>query len=155
MLQYPRFKITPIAAAVATTLCTVPHLVNAQGEKLTLEEVIVTARKRTESVQDIPASIQAISGDDIREMGARGMADYTRFMSSVDVITYGNGSSNVVFRGATVDGGGSYVAQSTSSIYLDEISVTSTGAQPAIRMVDIERVESGKASHCEDQNQDD
>lgn len=142
MPQHPRFKLSPIAAAVATTtLCTVPQIVTAQGEKLALEEVIVTARKRTESVQDIPASIQAISGEDIREMGARGMADYTRFLSSVDVISYGNGSSNVVFRGATVDGGGSYVAQSTSSIYLDEISVTSTGDQPSIRMVDIARVE--------------
>jgi iron complex outermembrane recepter protein len=111
------------------------------GQSATLEEVIVTARKRSESVQDIPSSIQALSGDDLKEMGARGMSDYTRFVSSVDVIDYGNGASNIVFRGATVDGGGSYIAQSTSSVYLDEISITSTGDQPSVGMVDIARVE--------------
>jgi outer membrane receptor protein involved in Fe transport len=106
-----------------------------------LEEVIVTARKRTESVQDIPASIQAISGADIKAMGARGMEDFTRFMPSVNVISYGSGSSSVIFRGATIDGGG-YVAQSTASVYLDEVSITSTGDQPSVRMVDIAQVES-------------
>ncbi|MBT4522632.1 MAG: TonB-dependent receptor [Halieaceae bacterium] len=139
MLLNPRFKIAPLAAAVATTVSGVPQSI-AQGESITLEEVIVTARKRTESVQDIPSSIQAISGEDIKEMGARGMADYTRFMPSVNMIDYGSGSSSVIFRGATVDGGG-YVAQATSSVYLDEVSVTSTGSQPAVRMVDIARVE--------------
>jgi len=132
------FPVLPMSAAVAsvTTMAT-PAL---GQESATLEEVVVTARKRTESVQDIPSSIQAISGEDIKEMGARGMADFTRFMPSVNVISYGNGTSSVIFRGATVDGGG-YVAQATSSVYLDEISVTSTGAQPSIRMVDIARVE--------------
>lgn len=132
------FPLLPITAAVASaTAVSTPVLAD---ESVTLEEVIVTARKRTESVQDIPSSIQAISGDDIKEMGARGMADYTRFIPSVNVINYGNGSSSVIFRGATVDGGG-YVAQATSSIYLDEVSVTSTGDQPSVRMVDIARVE--------------
>ena len=47
--------------------------------------------------------------------------------------------STVVFRGAITGQG--YIAQATSSVYLDEISITTTGSQPAIRMVDIERVE--------------
>jgi iron complex outermembrane recepter protein len=130
--------LLPLTAAVTSALSTATPALAQEGA--TLEEVIVTARKRTESVQDIPSSIQAISGEDIKEMGARGMADYTRFLPSVNVINYGNGESSVIFRGATVDGGG-YVAQATSSVYLDEISITSTGAQPSVRMVDIARVE--------------
>jgi outer membrane receptor protein involved in Fe transport len=132
------FQLLPLAAAVTSAFSSSQAI--AQEEQLTLEEVIVTARKRTESVQDIPASIQALSGADIAEMGARGMEDFTRFMPSVNVLNYGNGSSSVIFRGATIDGGG-YVAQATSSVYLDEISITSTGAQPTIRMVDIAQVE--------------
>lgn len=132
------FQLVPLAAAV-TSAFSAPQAL-AQDEQLTLEEVIVTARKRTESVQDIPASVQALSGADIAEMGARGMEDFTRFMPSVNVLSYGNGASSVIFRGATIDGGG-YVAQSTSSVYLDEMSITSTGAQPSIRMVDIAQVE--------------
>ncbi len=53
------------------------------------------------------------------------------------VVTYGAGSSSVVFRGATTLGG----AQATASVYLDEISVTQTGSQPTIRTVDIARIE--------------
>lgn len=138
-LSSKKFQLLPLSAAV-TSAFTGAHQAMAQEDSVTLEEVIVTARKRTESVQDIPSSIQAISGEDIKEMGARGMADFTRFMPSVNMISYGSGSSSVIFRGATIDGGG-YVAQSTSSVYLDEISVTSTGDQPSIRMVDIQRVE--------------
>jgi iron complex outermembrane receptor protein len=134
-----KFQLLPITAAVASAFTGSSQAV-AQDEGLVLEEVIVTARKRTESVQDIPASIQAISGADLKEMGARGMEDFTRFMPSVNMISYGNGSSSVIFRGATIDGGG-YVAQATASVYLDEISITSTGDQPAVRMVDIAQVE--------------
>jgi len=137
-LSGSKFQLLPLSAAVASAFSGA-SAVQAE-EALTLEEIIVTARKRSESVQDIPSSIQAITGEDIKEIGARGMADFTRFMPSVNMINYGNGSSSVIFRGATVDGGG-YVAQATSSVYLDEISVTSTGDQPAIRMVDIARVE--------------
>lgn len=137
-LRKPNFQLMPLSTAVASVLVPAPQVLAQEGAML--EEVIVSARKRTESVQDIPASVQALSGEDIAQMGARGMEDFTRFMPSVNVLNYGNGSSSVIFRGATIDGGG-YVAQATSSVYLDEISITSTGAQPTIRMVDIAQVE--------------
>ncbi|MBT5683972.1 MAG: TonB-dependent receptor, partial [Gammaproteobacteria bacterium] len=137
MLQEKKFALTPVAAAVSAAFVPTPSYA---AESSMLEEVVVTARKRAESAQDIPASVQALSEDLLKDMGARGMADYSRFVPAVNVVSYGNGSSTIVFRGATIEGGG-YIAQSTSSVYLDEISVTSTGSQPSIRMVDIERVE--------------
>ena len=137
MQQRYKFALTPIAAAVSAAVNPVPAFA---ADDNALEEVVVTARKRAESVQDIPSSIQAFSEENLKEMGARGLADYSRFVPSVNVVSYANGSSTIVFRGATIDGGG-YIAQGTSSLYLDEMSVTSTGDQPSIRMVDIERVE--------------
>ena len=137
MLQEKKFALTPVAAAVSAAFVPTPSFA---ADSAMLEEVVVTARKRSESVQDIPASVQALSEDMLKDMGARGIADYARFVPAVNVVSYANGSSTIVFRGATIEGGG-YIAQSTSSVYLDEISVTSTGSQPSIRMVDIERVE--------------
>ena len=131
-------KLTPLAAAVATALATSP-LVVAQEKSVTLEEIVVTSRKRAESVMDIPAAVQALSGEDLKDMGARGMSDYARFIPAVNIVDYGSGLANFVFRGATSDPG--YVTQSTSSLYMDEISLTTQGQQPSIRMVDIERVE--------------
>lgn len=141
MQQNQKFVLTPIAAAVTAAVNPAAAIAAEESSGAMLEEVVVTARKRTESVQDIPASVQALGQEQIEDMGAQEMADYARFVPSVNVVTYQNGSSTVVFRGATTDGGGSYIAQTTSSVYLDEISVTSTGAQPGIRMVDIARVE--------------
>ena len=61
-----RLNFTPIAAAVAAALAP-GHGVMAQDaddkptNKGALEEIVVTARKRTESAQDIPIAIQALS----------------------------------------------------------------------------------------------
>ncbi len=130
------YHLTSVSAAVAAALN--PAISVAQDSDVnTLDEIIVTATKRAVSVQDIPASIQAIPQETLAAMGAKTMEDYSRFVPSVNIVTYGSGSSTVVFRGARTLGG----AQSTSSVYLDEISVTQTGSQPTLRTVDIERVE--------------
>lgn len=142
-MQAPaKSKITSVAAAVTAALYPGYAAVaqdQEEGTRSVLDEIIVTSRKRTESVQDIPASIQAISSESLAAMGAKTMEDYARFVPSVNVVQYGSNSSTVVFRGAITGAG--YIGQSTSSVYLDEISITQTGSQPSIRAVDIERVE--------------
>ncbi len=143
MTAESRFVLTPVAAAVAAALSPTNNL-HAQeasdaDEFGSLEEIVVTARKRTESVQDIPIAIQALSQDTLAAMGAKSMEDFSRFTPSVNVVTYGNTSSVVIFRGAITGPG--YIAASTSSVYLDEIAITTTGSQPSVRMVDIQRVE--------------
>ena len=141
-MQAPtRISITPVAAAVTAALY--PGFAalaqEADDSDYALEEIIVTATKRSASMQDIPATIQAITQESLAAMGAKGMEDYARFVPSVNVITYGGSSSTVVFRGAIT--GPDYIGQSTSSVYLDEISITQTGSQPSIRTVDIARIE--------------
>jgi len=144
MTTESRFVLTPVAAAVAAALSP-SNTVHAQDaadadvRSGSLEEVVVTARKRTESIQDIPIAIQALSQDTLSVMGARSMEDFTRFTPSVNVVTFSNSDSVVVFRGAITGPG--FIAASTSSVYLDEITITTTGSQPSVRMVDIERIE--------------
>lgn len=133
-----QFAVTPIAGAVAAALAP-GHAALAQDSNHGLEEIVVTATKRSTSVQEIPASVQAITSESLAAMGAKNMEDFSRFVPSVNVVSYGTGSDTVVFRGAITGSG--YIAQSTSSVYLDEISLTTTGSQPSVRMVDIERVE--------------
>lgn len=135
-----KYALTPIAGAVAAALCPV-HQAAAQddSDSFVLEEIIVTATKRSLNVQDIPASVQAITQEALTAMGAKDLGDYARFVPAVNVVNYGAGSTTVIFRGAITGTG--YIAQSTSSVYLDEMSLTQTGAQPMIRIVDIERVE--------------
>ena len=131
------YTFSPVAAAIAAALN--PGVSVAQdSDHKGLDEVIVTATKRSLSIQDIPAQVQAITQESLAAMGAKDMEDFTRFVPSVNVVKYGSGSTSVVFRGATTGTSG---AQTTSSVYLDYISITQTGSQPTIRAVDVARVE--------------
>lgn len=62
-----RFKRLPLAAALGVITATgaVPSL--AQDSEMTLEEVIVTAQKRSQSLQDVPIAITAFSNDGLRQ----------------------------------------------------------------------------------------
>src|ERR1700757_916030 len=59
----------------------------------TLEEVVVTAQKRVQNAQDVGISISAISGADLRSLGAVAATDITRSMPGV-VMTQPNGPSS-------------------------------------------------------------
>ena len=131
-----KIALTPVAGAIAAALA--PSY-QAVAQDFALEEIIVTATKRQLSVQDIPASVQAIGQEALANMGAATQEDFARFMPGINIVSYGATQSTVVFRGAITGSG--YIASSTSSVYLDELALTTTGEQPTIRMVDVERVE--------------
>ncbi|MEC9415082.1 MAG: TonB-dependent receptor plug domain-containing protein, partial [Pseudomonadota bacterium] len=128
--------LTPVAGAIAAALAPTHQAI---GQDFALEEIIVTATKRQLSVQDIPASVQAIGQEALANMGAATQEDFARFMPGINIVSYGATGSTVVFRGAITGSG--YIAASTSSVYLDELALTTTGSQPTLRMVDVERVE--------------
>ena len=67
--QKLKIGLTPIAGAIAAALAP-SHQVVAQDSDFQLEEIIVTATKRSLSVQDIPASVQAIGQQELANMGA-------------------------------------------------------------------------------------
>jgi len=143
MSHTKQFSISPIAAAVSAALATpVAVLAQEDGATTTLDEIIVTASKREQNLQDIPASVQAIPEAMLREIGALNTEDYVRFMPSVNWINFNSGGNNaVIFRGVNTTTSG-FIATQSSSVYLDEIPITSTaGDQPDLRMMDIARVE--------------
>jgi len=127
---------TPVRLAVLAALY--PGIQVLAQDGLALEEIVVTATKREASIQDIAAQVQAISQESLRDMGAKNMEDFARFMPGLNVVA-GVTDSTVVFRGAITGAG--YIAASTSSVYLDELPLTTTGSQPNVRLVDIARVE--------------
>ena len=62
-----------LAAALAAAVVIAPRPAAAQSG--VLEEIVVTARKREESVQDIPIAVSAFTADDIRELGLTSIDD--------------------------------------------------------------------------------
>lgn len=140
----PVIKPNPLSFAITALVAAPAGSVMAQdqqdsNEDLMLEEVTVTARKRAESLQSIPQSIQAISEDTIIQAGLRGMDDYVRFIPSLNIVQSNPGTAVVVFRGIA-DAQSTFIAEPSAAVYLDEQSLVLNG-QPNPRMVDIERVE--------------
>lgn len=103
-----------------------------------MEEIIVSARKRSESLQDVSESITALQGTALEKIGAQGFADYYRFVPSLQFTDRGPGRNNIVIRGISTNAEGGV---STSSVYFDEVPVTEAGSNPNLHMFDVERVE--------------
>ncbi|MCH8073897.1 MAG: TonB-dependent receptor, partial [Proteobacteria bacterium] len=139
MSRTKQYSVSPIAAAVSAALVT-PAAVLAQ-EGAVLEEIIVTATKREQNLQKVPASIQALPEAMLKEMGALNTQDYARFMPSVNWISTAAGNNQIIFRGVHTSTG-AFTMTRSSSVYLDEIPITSTaGDSPDVRMLDVSRVE--------------
>ncbi len=107
-----------------------------------IEEIVVTATKRgTELIQEVPSSIQAISGDYLQEIGALDFNDYYRQISGLSINDQGPGDKRYIIRGVSSRGFG------TVGLYFDEVIITGEnlnsegGRQPDIKMFDIERIE--------------
>ena len=93
-IVFPRrgFHATWIPAALAALL---PAGAQAQGQPAAsadLEEIVVTARKREESLQNVPIAIQAFSAQQLEERGAQSLEDIAKFTPG---LTYNQGNSRV------------------------------------------------------------
>ena len=140
------YSMKPVAAAVSAAIAA-PMAAQAQDTGATeerddrLEEIIVTATKREQNAQKIPSTVHALPEAMLKEIGALNTEDYVRFMPSVNWINFTPGVNNLVFRGINTTTG-NFISTSSASMYLDEIPVTQTnGAQPEIRMLDVQRTE--------------
>jgi len=112
----------------------------AKTKSVGLEEIIVTARKREESLLDIPQEIQALGQREIERANLGDIGDYARFVPSLTYNGTAPGRGSIYFRGVA-DDSSSFIADSSAAIYLDEQPLTQSSETPEIRLVDIERIE--------------
>ena len=129
-----------LAVAVSMALTGQSGTAVAQDESVGIEEITVTARKREQSLQDVAASVQAITDEDLRRQGLSNMEDVIRFLPSVNHLGGTAGANKIIFRGVS-DNPGAFIAASSAALYIDEQPLTQFSINPEPRMVDIERVE--------------
>jgi iron complex outermembrane recepter protein len=107
-------------------------------ERVTLEEVIVTARKREESLLEVPLSITALTSADISEAGVVDVSDITRLAPSFSFPGLGARYIDTpIIRGVT--GNDSDPTKQSASFFVDGIYVS--GSVGGLDMQDVERVE--------------
>ena len=134
------FAMTPLAVAVVGALNPGSPALAQETENLGIEEIVVTATKRSVSIQDVAQSITAFSTAEISRRGILDMADVAINLPSISLSSSRAGRNELVYRGIST--GGSWRLDSQVAMYLDEMPMTMSTTQLDARMVDIERVES-------------
>ena len=114
------------------------------NERVTVEEVLVTARKRKEDVQNVPASISIIGGAKLEEWGATQLTDYAAYLSGISVVQgQSPGQDMLIIRGLGLPSESALVGT-----YIDDTPIGASSSQvPTTRRAldllpyDFERIE--------------
>lgn len=118
--------------------------VTATGEARDDEEIIVTARKREERIENVPAAASAFSGQDLKAFGVQSGLDLTQFTPGVTAINNGSGINNEFIirgEGATRQNN----SETGSGLYRDEMFIPGGNAGgrdfAPIDFFDVSRIE--------------
>lgn len=127
--KHKTFQLSTLALALAP--------VAALAQPM-LEEVVVTAQKRTESLQDVPIAVAAMSGEKINDQGITNLEELTLYIPNVN-INQGQAQPNLYIRGV---GSGTNVGfEQSVGMYIDGV-YSGRGALAAVPLtMDLERVE--------------
>ena len=128
-------SIKPIVAAVALVVST-----SGIANELALEEVVVTAQKRAQNLNDVGISISALSGNQMKEFGIADAAEMAEFTPGL-VMTESQPTGIPIY---TIRGVGfddySVGSSSTVGVYVDEVALPYPTMTRGV-MFDVERVE--------------
>ena len=137
-----RFRKTKnISLAVSTAiLLPAPAVLHAQDEQRVLEEIIVTASRRAQGVQDIPFNVSSLSGDELAEAGITRPEDLAKRIAGVTAIEAGARNRNPLsIRGIGSPGTGAsdFFTTEATSYYVGETPMEHLN----LRIKDVERIE--------------
>ena len=128
-ISFPKSSSLVIAVAALTAISGV--------QAAQLEEIVVTAQKRVESLQDIPISITTIDGGKIEEAGINNIEDLAAYVPNL-MLTENAVATSIVMRG--VGPGANQSFEQSVGLYVDGIHLAK-GRQTRTGLFDLERVE--------------
>jgi iron complex outermembrane receptor protein len=139
------FPRVPLTASLALGFCLLPSAVmfahgQAASSANALEEVIVTASKREQSLQDVSVSVSTLSAEDITRNELRDSEELLLRVPNLDIRTNsGSSNANIFIRGVGTLGAG-FNLQAGVGVYFDEVALNSQVVN-ILQTYDLERVE--------------
>jgi outer membrane receptor protein involved in Fe transport len=111
-----------------------------------IADIVVTATRRSENLQDVPIAIQALSGDTLRQLGIANFDKLIEFLPNVRTGGRGPGQSQIYIRGLSTDTQSILVAGSAGvnpnvALYLDDAPVSAPARNLDVYTADLNRVE--------------
>ena len=135
-------KAIAFGSVVAISAMESGQLIADDTEVDNVEEIIVTATKRESKIEDLPMSVQAITGSRLDNAGVNDFMDYAELIPSLSYIQYGPGRSAFYIRGTSDGNFGNLAGPNTTvAMYLDESPINTVGLNPDLHIYDMERIE--------------
>ena len=135
----------PLAVAVSTALAGSMCMTAAHGQdsgQPALEEIVVTAQKRTENLQDVPVSVQVLGNQQLEDLNLENFRSYIEFLPTVSWESERPGVAQIYMRGIASGGDGVHSGSMPSvGVYLDEQPITTINHILDLHMYDIARIE--------------
>ena len=113
--------------------------VGAQAQQTRLEEIIVTAQKRSENVMDVPIAISVFNAETIERLSARNLTDLGRFTAGVEMINNKSLQPTYTIRGVETNDW-TVGSDPAVAVYVDGV-YAARGAGAEAALVDLVRVE--------------
>lgn len=98
-MERPNFRVAARGGSLAILVAALMSPAAAQQSRL--EEIVVTARQKAESIQEIPIAVTAFNEEDLRRRSIQGLDDIARFTSSFTFEDFGGGFGTPVIRSAS------------------------------------------------------
>jgi iron complex outermembrane receptor protein len=137
MLKYSKnfalFGLIASMSATAIILLPAGTAIAQEGAAGEIEEIVVTARKRAESLLEIPESVSVISGSDIDRQNIKGLEEVGFQVPNLNLSTRLDGFANVSVRGL-----GAFGNTQGVGFYLDDVQLFSDASS---RFGDLDRIE--------------
>ncbi len=114
----------------------------AQGTGSGTQVVTVTATKRTQTIQEVPLAVTALSGAELERRGTLRWEDALVGEPSLSISSTGSTlGSNIAIRGVS-DGAAGGLTQSTVALYIDDmpLSFQQVSGNPSLMLYDIEQI---------------
>ena len=131
--SFALFGLIASMSAMAIILLPAGTAIAQEGAAGEIEEIVVTARKRAESLLEIPESVSVISGSDIDRQNIRGLEEVGFQVPNLNLSTRLDGFPNVSVRGL-----GAYGNTQGVGFYLDDVQLFSDASS---RFGDLDRIE--------------
>ena len=133
-------------AAILTGSAGVAAAADAAASPTGVEEVVVTAQRRSESLEKVPMTIQALTGQSLTRLNISTLDDVLKLLPNVTFNNNGPGQGNLFMRGLSSGSAGNQSSATAGNfpnvaVYLDDQSMQFPGRNVDIFMVDMDRVE--------------
>lgn len=132
-----------LSLAILLAMAATPGVATAQDQDQNqgISDIVVTAQKQSENLQDVPISVSAITSETLQAQQVANIADLSNSLPNVQINSFSNSPDSAVFtiRGIGVNDADPYVG-TTVSVVVDGV-VVGVNTAALLSLFDIERVE--------------